>query len=174
MKISPLATLLLATLVAATAQTDEGEQQIEAGSRVTFNYSLSLEDGTVVDSNREGEPMAYTQGNGEIIAGLENAMLGRTAGEEFSVTLQPEDAYGVVDPSRVQEVPIDMIPEAARVEGATVTAPSYPGPIRVQEVREEAVLLDFNHPLAGRVLEFDIDVLSVDPPAAAPAPAPVD
>ena len=65
-------------------------------------------------------------------------------------------------------MPIENVPEAARVAGATLTAANFPGPIVVREVREDTVLLDFNHPLAGKTLQFDIEIVSVEPPAPLP------
>lgn len=168
MNIFKLATLPVAALLACGVDAADGVAQIESGSRVTFDYSLTLDDGTIVDSSQGREPMAYTQGGGQIIPGLEDAMTGHSAGDTFKVTVQPEDAYGLVDPQRVQEVPLDAVPEDARVVGATLTAQNFPGPIRVQEVREDVVVLDFNHPLAGEVLTFDINVVTVEAPAAGP------
>lgn len=160
--------LLLATLLFASAALADDGPRIEQGSKVSFNYALSLEDGTQLESNMDTAPMAYTQGAGQIIPGLEDAMLGHAAGDRFSVTIPPEQAYGPVDPKRVQPVPIENVPEAARVVGATLTATNFPGPIIVREVREDTVLLDFNHPLAGKTLTFDISVVSVEAPAALP------
>ncbi len=159
--------LLVACLLSAVALADDGPR-IENGSQVSFSYTLTLADGTELESNVDTAPMTYTHGAGQIIPGLEHALTGHVAGDSFSVTIPPEQAYGAVDPNRVQPVPIENVPEAARVAGATLTAANFPGPIVVREVREDTVLLDFNHPLAGKTLQFDIEIVSVEPPAPLP------
>ena len=116
----------------------------------------------VLESNPEGQPLIYTQGSGEILNALETELLGLVAGDEKLVTLAPEDAYGTIDPAAFQEVPIDQIPEEARKVDTLLNAPGYQGTIRVAEVQEEIVILDFNHPLAGKSLTFDITIVSVE------------
>ena len=134
---------------------------VDAGRKVAFEYTLTLPDGSVVESNVGGKPFAYEQGKGQIIPGLETALLGLTAGENKKVTVPPEDAYGPVKAEAQREVPLAKIPAEARKVGAMVAAEGFPGSIRVAEVRKETVLLDFNHPLAGKTLTFDVHILSV-------------
>lgn len=135
---------------------------IGEGTTVGFEYTLTLTDGTVVESNVGGEAVTYVQGGGQILPALESALTGLAVDDTKQVTLEPADAYGEVNPEAFQEIPIDQIPEDARVVGAVLGAQGYEGPIRVHEIREETVVLDFNNPLAGRTLTFDIRILSLE------------
>jgi FKBP-type peptidyl-prolyl cis-trans isomerase 2 len=151
------------TLYSLTISAQDGEAiVIEAGKTVSIDYSLSLAGQEVLESSPGGQPLIYTQGSGEILNALEAELLGLAAGDEKFVTLAPEDAYGTIDPSAFQEVPIDQIPEEARKVDTLLNAPGYQGTIRVAEVQEEIVILDFNHPLAGKTLTFDITIVSVE------------
>lgn len=131
------------------------------GRKVSFEYTLTLPDGSVVESNVGGKPFDYEQGKGQIIPGLEKALLGLKAGDNTKVTVTPEEGYGPVRSEAQREVPIEKIPEEARKVGAMLAADGFPGSIRVAEVRKETVLLDFNHPLAGKTLNFDVHILTV-------------
>lgn len=158
-----LALALLTTSV-GWAQ-DAGDAVIESGSAVGIEYTLKLEDGTTVDSNVGGSPLTFTQGSGEILPALEEALLGAKVGDTKEVLLTAENGYGPVNPAAFQEVPLDKLPEDARVAGTMLMAGGPDGqehPVRVHEVKEETVVLDFNHPLAGKTLNFDIKVLSIE------------
>lgn len=162
LNIWSLACLAL-TLYGTTVGAQDGEAiAIEAGKTVSIDYTLSLVGAEVLESNLEGQPLIYTQGNGEILNALETELLGLVAGDEKLVTLAPEDAYGTIDPTAFQEVPIEQVPEEARKVDTLLNAPGYQGTIRVAEVQEEIVILDFNHPLAGKALTFDITIVSVE------------
>lgn len=151
-----------AILFASAVPAEEEKEVIEQGKTVAFEYRLSLEDGTVVESNVDsGQPFEYVQGGGQILPALEAALEGLGENDEKSVKLTAEDAYGPVNPEAFQEVPRDRIPEEAQSVGTQLSAPGYEGPIRVHEVKNETVVLDFNHPLAGQALTFDIRVVSV-------------
>jgi FKBP-type peptidyl-prolyl cis-trans isomerase 2 len=158
-----LLTLFLATLSCAALAQQEADEVIENGKMVEFEYQLSLEDGTVVESNfDEDDPIQYVQGSGQILAALEAALEGLTENDRKSVRLSAEEAYGIVNPEAFQEVPRDRIPEELLAVGAQLQAPGYDGPIRVHEIHEDFVVLDFNHPLAGQALTFDIRIVSID------------
>jgi len=135
---------------------------ISEGKTVGFEYTLSLSDGTVVESNVGGDAFTYTQGQGEILPALEQELLGLAIEDTKQVTLAPGDAYGEVNQEAFQEIPVDQIPEEARVVGTVLGAQGYDGPIRVHEVSEEFVILDFNNPLAGKTLTFDIRIVSLN------------
>ena len=141
---------------------------IENGSKVQLEYTLADESGKVLDSNKGAEPLTFTQGQQEIIAGLEQALDGMRAGEEKKVTLKPADAYGEVDPAAVTEVPKEQIPADALKVGTELVAQNQNGErrsVRIKEIKEGSVIIDLNHPLAGKTLVFDVKVLSVEPPA---------
>jgi FKBP-type peptidyl-prolyl cis-trans isomerase 2 len=148
-------------LLSFTVLAQEEEAVISEGTTVGFEYTLSLSDGTVVESNVDGDAFTYVQGGQQILPALEAELLGLAVDDTKQVTLAPEDAYGPVNPEAFQEIPIDQIPEDARIVGSILGAEGYDGPIRVHEVREETILLDFNNPLAGKTLTFDIRIVSL-------------
>jgi FKBP-type peptidyl-prolyl cis-trans isomerase 2 len=158
--------LLLATgvslLVPAHAGAAEQAPVIATGKKVSIEYTLTLDDGTTVQSNVGGEPLSFVAGSGQIIPGLETALAGKAVRERVKVKIAPEQAYGLSDQKNMQEVPLDKIPEDARKVGTLLSAQGFDGPIRVAEVRPDVVVLDFNHPLAGKALTFDVLVLSIN------------
>lgn len=137
---------------------------IKDGAQVSLEYTLRLEDQTVLESNVGKAPMVYHQGAHEIIPGLERSLAGHAKGDTARIVVQPADGYGDVDPKAVQEVKKSLVPEAARKVGAQLEAKGPDGESlfpRVIAVAEDTVTLDFNHPLAGKVLLFDVTVLDV-------------
>ena len=150
------------TLFSLSGTAQQEASVIGEGTTVGFEYTLSLSDGTVVESNVGGDAFSYTQGGGQILPALEAALNGLAVDDTKQVTLEPVDAYGDVNPEAFQEIPIAQIPEDARVVGTILGAEGFEGPIRVHEVKEEVVVLDFNNPLAGKTLTFDIRIISVD------------
>lgn len=135
---------------------------VAPGRSVTLEYTVKLDDGTVVDSSDEGGPLTYVQGDGEMLPALEAALSGMAVSERKSIRLEPEDAYGRVDPDAFREVPIDDIPESARRVGATLRARGSGETMRVDEIREKTIVLDYNNPLAGKALTFDVEILSIE------------
>lgn len=125
-----------------------------------MTYTLTV-DGEVLQSNTGDDPLVYTQGGGQILPALEAELAGMSAGDQKSVNLDAANGYGEVDGAAFQEVPLDQIPEQAREVGTMLRAEGHAGPIRVAEIKEETVVLDFNHPLAGKALTFDITIVSV-------------
>lgn len=158
--------LLSGTPALAGSAANQASGKVADGMQVSLEYTLTLEDKTVMDSNVGREPMTYRQGAHEIVPGLEKALEGASKGEKKRVVVKPEDAYGAVDPKAFQEVKKDMIPEKARKVGAQLEAKSPGGesmyPV-VKEVKDQTVVLDFNHPLAGKTLIFDVTVLDILP-----------
>jgi FKBP-type peptidyl-prolyl cis-trans isomerase SlyD len=157
----------------------EGAIAVSDGKQVSLEYTLTLEDKSKIDSNVGKEPLVYTQGAHEIIPGLEKQVAGLKVGESKRIEVPPAEGYGAVDPARKQEVEKNRIPEDARKVGAKLTGQGPQGqPIfaQVTEVKDTTVVLDMNHPLAGKKLIFDIKVLKVEDapankvemPAAAP------
>ncbi len=138
------------------------------GKRISIEYTLTLPDNTQVDTNIGGEPLTYIQGGREILPALQQQLLGLEVGESKRVTLSPEEGYGAVDPNAFQEVNKDLIPEDARAVGTPLMARDASGRthhLRVHEVKESTVVLDFNHPLAGKTLVFDVKILSIEDPS---------
>lgn len=137
---------------------------IENGRSVAIEYTLKLDDGTTVDTNVGEDPLTYTQGSSEILPALEEALLGHVVGDTKEVKLTAEDGYGPVNLEAYQEVELGMVPEDARTVGTMLVATDPEGqqqPIKVHEVREEIIILDFNHPLAGQALNFEIKIIDI-------------
>jgi FKBP-type peptidyl-prolyl cis-trans isomerase SlyD len=163
--VAPLALLLLLAAAPAMAQT---KIAIEKGSSVKIEYTLKDDKGAVLDTNAGKDALAFTQGAQQIIPGLDKALLGMKAGDSKKVTVKPEEAYGAVDPQAEAEVPKTALPEGAAVVGTRLLArgqDGQPRPVTVKTVKDTTVVLDLNHPLAGKTLFFDVKVVSVEPPA---------
>lgn len=159
------AALLVTGLAPARAQ-DPTTPTIKDGSRVQLEYTLTDSAGTVLDSNKGGEPFAYTHGQRQIVPGLESALVGKRAGDVAKITVKPEDGYGKVDPKAQIEVGRERVPSDIKV-GSELTGRDANGAtraVRVKEIKEKSVVLDLNHPLAGKTLVFDVRVLNVDGP----------
>ena len=139
--------------------------QITNGSSVSVNYTGRLEDGTIFDTSiQEGRtPLTATLGQGQLIPGFENGLIGMAIGEKRTIEIEPQDAYGEVNPQMVSEVGLTQVPEGVK-EGDTLQGQNQYGPVQVvvKEVKESTVVLDMNHPLAGKKLIFDLEVVSVD------------
>jgi FKBP-type peptidyl-prolyl cis-trans isomerase SlyD len=135
------------------------------GKVVGIHYTLRDDAGAVLDSSSGGDPLQYLHGVGNIIPGLEAALAGRSVGEHLEVVVESEDAYGERDDGDVHVVPRSQIPAEAEVEvGMQLVArrpDGTPVPVWITAMSEESVTIDFNHPLAGRRLHFEVDVSSV-------------
>lgn len=131
---------------------------------VAIDYQLSLDSGEEVDKSAEGKPLEFVVGTGRIIPGLENALMGIEEGESLKVSLEPENAYGLIDDSLFQEIPRERFPAEADLEaGMTFQAMGPRGPmmLTVQGVEGDVVKVDLNHPMAGKKLHFDIRIAEV-------------
>lgn len=138
---------------------------IADGKQISLEFTLSLDDKTQVQSNIGQEPMVYVHGTQQIIPGLEKQLTGLKVGETKHVEIAPEDGYGPIDPKRTQEVEKDKIPEEARKVGSKLTGQGPQGQpmyAEVKEVKDKTLVLDLNHPLAGKKLIFDVKVLKVE------------
>jgi FKBP-type peptidyl-prolyl cis-trans isomerase 2 len=138
---------------------------IENGKKVSLEYTLKLDDGTTIDTNVGKDPVIFVHGEGQIVPGLEKALVGAELDETREVTVAPEDGYGPSNPEAFQTVPLDSIPEDMRMVGRLLQAQHESGEIehvRVHEVQEDQIVLDHNHLLAGKTLLFAVRVLAID------------
>lgn len=137
---------------------------------VAIEYKLTLASGEEVDSSPEGEPLGFVTGSGQIIPGLEKALMGKSKGDRSQVVVEPEDGYGPVDESMFQDIPRSQFPDDCEVEpGMTFHAQGPHGPFMVSVARindDDTVTVDMNHPLAGQQLHFDVTVVEVREPSA--------
>ena len=140
-------------------------KKVETNSTVTVNYTGRLEDGSVFDSsNVEGrEPLKATLGPGQLIKGFENGLHEMSVGDKKTVEILPEDAYGEYNDFMIQEVPKEQMPGEVEI-GMPLQAQTQMGPVNfvVKEVKEDVVILDANHPLAGKKLIFDLEVVDIE------------
>lgn len=140
-------------------------KKVDVNSTVSVNYTGRLEDGTVFDSslNPGREPLSATLGQGALIPGFEKGLLGMSVGESKTVNIPCVEAYGDLNEQLVAEVPKDRVPEGV-TEGQMLQTMTQQGPMNVvvKEVKDDVVILDANHPLAGKDLIFDLEVISID------------
>jgi FKBP-type peptidyl-prolyl cis-trans isomerase SlpA len=139
-------------------------KKVETNSTVTVNYTGRLEDGSIFDSSVvEGrEPLTATLGQGQLIKGFESGLHDMSVGDKKTVEIEAEDAYGTYNDFMVQEVKKEQMPGEVEV-GMHLQADTQMGPVQfvVKDIKEESVILDANHPLAGQKLIFDLEVLEI-------------
>ena len=136
---------------------------VETGKVVAVHYTGKLTDGEMFDTSEGREPLQFQVGSGQIIPGFESAILGKIVGDKVTTTIKPEDGYGLVREDLVVSVPADKMPGTVEV-GQTLEASGDDGQVAhvvVTEITEETVTIDGNHPLAGKELIFDIEVVSI-------------
>lgn len=148
------------------AQSTQDETvSIAEGSKVALQFTIYLEDGSVFGGNSESDPLLYEQGQGQLPSGLEDALVGLRADDRKRITLAPNEAYGPVNPEAFVDVEIDRIPEDARTVGAGLIVNDPNGNrrfVRVHEIKDDSIVIDLNHPLAGKEVTFDVHVLTVE------------
>ncbi len=132
---------------------------------VLFHYVLTDDDGETIDSSRDGQPLAYLHGSGQIVPGLEAAMVGKQAGDSFQAEIAPEDGYGELQGPGPQPVERGAFPaDAELVEGMMFHAEMPDGSavaLWITEIKGDEVFVDQNHPLAGATLHFDVEIMEV-------------
>jgi FKBP-type peptidyl-prolyl cis-trans isomerase SlyD len=129
---------------------------------VSLEYTLQLDDGEVIDTSQDQEPLEYLQGRGQIVPGLEQAVYGMAVGEKMDVVVAAADGYGERDPDAYEMVDRDVFPADMNLEpGMGLRMRDVKGQALVayvEEVRPDGVVLDFNHPLAGETLHFNVQI----------------
>ncbi len=138
--------------------------KIEENSVVLIDYTLKDNDGEIIDSSEGAGPLAYLQGAGNIIPGLEEALLGKEAGDEVQASIEPKDAYGERVEEMKQDVPKELFGGIDKIEvGMQFQSETDAGPVMVTvvEMGEDMITVDGNHPLAGVHLNFDVTIREV-------------
>ena len=138
--------------------------QVAKDKVVAFHYTLTDETGSKIDSSRESEPLAILHGHGALIPGVEAALEGKVVGDKFQVSVSPEQGYGLRDEERTQRVPKKYFQDGDRLKPGMVTMlRSQQGVHQVTVIKVGATVVDIdgNHPLAGKTLNFDIEITDV-------------
>jgi FKBP-type peptidyl-prolyl cis-trans isomerase 2 len=141
---------------------------IENNNKVTLDYEGRFENGEVFDTSKHEEhshPLTFTVGEGNVIPGFEKAVIGMNVNEEKEFTIAPEDAYGMPDERLFQEIPRNVLPPTPEPQpgmALMMQTPEGNMPVMISEVKADSVILNLNHPLAGKKLIFKIKVLKVE------------
>lgn len=140
--------------------------EVKTGDTVRIHYTGTLLDGSTFDSSDGRDPLEFEVGSGQIIAGLDSAILGMVVGDKKTVNVPCDQAYGPINPGYQQAIPREGIPDDIPLEIGTQlqmqTPEGQPLMVTVMEVSEATVTLDANHPLAGKDLIFDIELVSIN------------
>ncbi len=137
---------------------------IEQGSIVSVHYTGKFTDGNVFDTSEGRGPLRFKVGSGQLIPGFEIAIIGKEVGDKVTTSIPPEEGYGIIREDLIVNVPLDKMPGAVEV-GQTLEAQGDNGhsaQVIIKEVNEDHVIIDANHPLAGKELVFEIEVLSIE------------
>lgn len=148
----------------APAFTLKPASAIQDGAIVSIEYTLTDDKGAVIDTNVGKEPLTYIQGAGQIVKGLERELNGLKVGDQKKVSVKPEDGYGVHDEKAFQEIPRAKIPADAQKVGMMLMSKSADGrpiPMRVHQIKDQTIIVDLNHPLAGKTLNFEVKVKDI-------------
>ncbi|WP_415906289.1 FKBP-type peptidyl-prolyl cis-trans isomerase [Neptuniibacter sp. QD72_48] len=137
---------------------------IGPGKTVTLHFAIKLEDGQIIDSNFEAEPATFTVGDGNLLEGFEKALFGLEEGTKQTLKILPENGFGMSNPSNVQNIPRSQF-EGMELEQGLVISFADAGngelPGVIAEFDDKMVSVDFNHPLAGKKLDFQVEILQV-------------
>ncbi len=147
------------------------ENSVQNGWTVKVHYTGTYSNGEVFDSSRSrGEPIMFKVGAGQMIPGFDKAIVGMSQGEVKNISLSPSDAYGEQKPQLFQVFPKENFPpDLNLIEGQVLSVPikdGNPVPAKIHEIKEDRVVLDFNHPLAGQEINFEIELVSFEPNGA--------
>jgi len=135
---------------------------VKEGNTVKVHYTGKFEDDKVFDTSKEREPISFKVGAGMMIPGFENGVVGLKEGESKTIKISPEEGYGQRNDELINEITLDKLPEGVE-RGALLQAQTEQGPMNVvvSEVKEKTAMIDANHPLAGKNLVFDIELVEI-------------
>ena len=140
---------------------------ISEGTQVTLHFALKLSNGEVIDSTFEGDPAQFIVGDGNFLEGFEKKLLGLKAGAKEIFLIDPENGFGQINPNNRQDIPREQFGEEIPLEPglvlAFVDAQDTELPGIVVALNDDIVTVDFNHPLAGHDIEFEVEIIAVDP-----------
>lgn len=140
-------------------------QQVKTGDTVKVHYHGKLDDGSTFDSSEGREPLEFEVGSGAVIPGFDTGVTGMAVGDKKTIHIPADEAYGAKQDDMLMEFPMDRFPEDMKPEvGMQLNMSNGAGqnfPVVIREVRDETVLLDANHPLAGEALTFDLELVEI-------------
>lgn len=140
------------------------EQRIGQDSKVTLHFALKFDNGDVVDSNFDKEPATFTVGDGSLLPGFERTLFGLKEGDKRSFEILPEQGFGTPNEQNIQQMPRSQFADMELDYGILVIFKDAAGgemPGVVKAFNEQQVTIDFNHPLAGKVITFDVEIVTV-------------
>jgi FKBP-type peptidyl-prolyl cis-trans isomerase SlyD len=167
-----VAAVLTGPATAVAAEKAKNDRAIKDGMTVSFDYTLKETDGKIIESSKGKSPLTYVHGQKQMIPGLEKQLMGMKVGDEKNVRVKPEEAYGPVNKDAVQEISKEKIPSNGLKVGAVLQGQDQSGrPLlaRVREIKDKTVVVDYNHPMAGKTLVFDVKIVDIQPTSTAPA-----
>lgn len=142
-------------------------QKVKSGDTVKVHYHGKLNDGTTFDSSEGREPLSFEVGSGQVIPGFDEGVTGMEVGEKKTITIPSDQAYGEKKDDLLMEFPLDKFPDEIKPEaGMALNMSNAEGqqfPVVIAEVKDESVILDANHPLAGKDLTFDLELVEIKP-----------
>ena len=171
-RLTLIAALATFTQVSA-AEKPKDDRVVKDGMMISMEYTLKSPDGKVIESSKGRDPLKYIHGQRMMIPGLEKELTGMKVGGEKHVTVKPEDAYGPMNAKAFEEVPKEKLPPEGLKVGAMLAAKTPDGrvvPMRVHEIKEKTVVMDMNHPMAGKTLVFDVKIVDIQNPPPPPTP----
>lgn len=155
---------LFFNLMICEAGAKADKMTIQDGKQVSFEYTLTVE-GKIVDSSEGKEPLQYVHGQSQIIPGLEKGLVGLQVGEEKVIKVSPQEAYGEVNPKAFHEFPKTSLPENLEPKIDMVLRIQGPEgqfiPAKIMEIKKDSLMLNLNHPLAGKTLSFEVKIVSI-------------
>lgn len=160
----------LASLILFSKTKNIHMTQVKSGDKIKVHYHGKLNTGETFDSSEGRDPLEFEVGSGMVIKGFDDGVTGMTVGEKKTVTIPADEAYGPVNPEMVLEMPKDRFPQDMQLEnGMPLMMSDQNGQqfqVTIVEIKEAAVMLDANHPLAGKDLTFDLELVEIVAPAS--------
>ena len=148
------------------AESTNAEHKIGEGTRVTLHFSVSLLDGSVIDSTKDKQPATFVVGDGNLLPGFEQSLVGLKAGDKRSIYLQSEQAFGPYNDKNLQHLQRDRFSDMNLEEGLVLSFADPAGgelPGVVKQIMDAVVVIDFNHPLSGRDIHFEVEIIDIAP-----------
>lgn len=140
---------------------------VKKGDKVKVDYTGTLQSGAIFDSSKGREPITFEAGSGQVIKGFDQAVIGMEKGQEKTITIKPEEAYGMPDQELIRKIPRSQLPPGPQPKPGMMllmgTTDGQRMPAKITKVDETEVTIDLNHPLSGKTLIFQIKIVEINP-----------